>query len=100
MTKYGLRSLTTEESPSVVDPDILLFISDAAQQYYSGIIRELISVSRAQHFTTFINKKILPRDTLEVQTFNCKQSLEHIAPHDPYFGMQGSFYPYFNPMMH
>jgi hypothetical protein len=80
MRKYGLRNSGNEFA--CVDPEILLMLNKAAEIRYTKIIRDLIEISRSQHALQFINKKVLPRDTVDVNFLNSKiEYKEFPVPH-------------------
>ncbi len=73
MRKYGIRHSGSDVT--FVDPEVLMLFSEAAKLRLSQIIRELIQINRANNSTSFVQKKLMPRDILEVQTYNCKEDL-------------------------
>jgi len=74
MIKYGLhlRPTYTPDQPRA-DPDALLLLSDACKLRMEWIIRELIKINRGVNALQFVSyKRVIPRDTIEIQTFNPK----------------------------
>ncbi len=73
MRKYGLRPSGGEVS--FADPEVLMLFSEAAKLRLSQVIRELIQINRANNAMSFVHKKLMPRDIIEVQAFNCREEV-------------------------
>lgn len=97
MRKYGLQTGTfpTVNGSTAIDPEVLELFSEAAQIKLASMIRDLIQISRFNNSMSFVNKKVMPRDTLEVQAFNAK--VDPNQPPSPYqqhpYRPTQSYYP-------
>jgi len=68
MRKYGLKNSGNEFG--CVDPEVFVILSKGFEMKYTDMIRQLINISRSQNALSFVNKKFMPRDVIEVHASN------------------------------